>query len=166
MSTTIDVPTDWERFPRRCVNCGASPDTTVTVDCSTGVDLVFVKFSRWHEFSLPVCSSCKTRRRGAGVLCAVLSIVAVFGSLLGMFALEPIFKSWGQRDVWLLLTLGVFLAVLYFVRNWVSPVLDARLLGVRGVRLTKQGMGSLRFRDDEFGAEAAALVQEDQGTAS
>jgi hypothetical protein len=81
----------------------------------------------------------------------------VFGVFIGMFSLEVFFTIWGQRDLWLWLTLGTFLVVLYFARNWPPPMLDASLLGVRGVRLTRTGIGTLQFRDREFAREAAVL---------
>jgi hypothetical protein len=67
----------------------------------------------------------------------------VFGVFIGMFSLVGFFTRWGQRDLWLWLTLGTFLVVLYFARNWPAPLLDASLLGVRGVRLTRTGIGTL-----------------------
>ena len=164
MSKAVDFPVDQARFPQRCVSCGATPDTTVAVDCTRGVDLLFVQFCHWHEFALPSCSSCKARRKRAGILFGGLSFFAVVGVLLGMFALEPHFKASGQRDLWLWLTLGAFCSAVYFARNWVSPLLDARLLGVRGVRLTRSGIGTLQFRDHDFATEAAACTQETEGT--
>lgn len=157
MSTAIDFPVDRARFPNRCVSCGVSSDTTVTVECTSGVDLVFIKFWRWHDFALPCCSTCKARRKRAGVVFSVLSLLAVFGVLIGMFSLAGFFTRWGQRDLWLGLTLGTFWFVLYLARNWPAPLLDASLLGVRGVRLTRTGIGTLQFRDREFAREAAVL---------
>ena len=165
MPTAIDFPVDQAKFPQRCVGCGATPDTTVSVDCIRGLDLLLIQFCHWHEFALPSCSSCKARRKRAGILFGVLSFFATLGVLFGMFALEPLFEASGQRDLWLWLTLGTFCVAVYFARNWVSPLLDAWLLGVRGVRLTRSGIGTLQFRDRDFAAEAAALTQK-EGTTS
>jgi hypothetical protein len=142
------------------VNCGIATDTTIAVECTSGVDFVLIKIWRWHEFDMPVCSSCKARRRNIGAVLTILSIVAVFGLLFGMFALEKYFVGWGQRNLWLWLTIGSFFASVYLARNWVSPLSDAWLLGVRGVRLTKGGIGTLKFRDHEFATEAARLTHE------
>ena len=157
MSTSIDVPTGAATFPQRCVRCAAAADTTVAVECTSGIDLVFFKYFRVHDFPLPCCSICKTRRRWAGVLFHILGLLAVVGVFCGMCHLEPLFTRMGQRDLWLRLILGTTLGSFYLCRNWLTPMLDAALLGVSGVRLTKTGIGTLKFRDRDFATEAESL---------
>ena len=93
-----------------------------------------------------------------GLLSVPLSVAVVVGALLGMFALEPAFKSAGHRDIWLFLTLAVFFIIVYLLRNRMSGALDAWVLGVRGGRLTREGTGALSFRDARFAAETKALT--------
>lgn len=160
MSTSIDFPTGAARFPQRCVRCAASADTTIAVECTSGIDLVVFKYWRWHDFPLPCCSPCKSRRRWAGVLFHILGLLAVCGVFCGMCELEPLFTRMGQRDLWLWLILGTTAGSLYLCRNWLTPVLDAAFLGVRGVRLTKTGIGTLKFRDRDFAIESESLSKE------
>ncbi len=77
-----------------------------------------------------------------------------------MCELEPLFTRMGQRDLWLWLILGTTAGSLYLCRNWLTPVLDAAFLGVRGVRLTKTGIGTLKFRDRDFAIESESLSKE------
>ena len=145
-------------FPSRCVNCGAPPAGTVKVACVRGIDLLVVSFHKWLDFSLPVCTRCKWRRRLAGVLFTVAAVAGVVGSLLAMYALLPLFESRGRRDVWLFLTLAAFFTTLYLAQKWLTPLLDTWFLGVRGLRLGKgqKSRGTLWFRDDSFGEETRA----------
>jgi len=161
MAKELRLPTHTTRFPGRCVNCGATAETTVPIECVTGVDMILIKVWRWHEFEIPCCADCKTRRRTLGVLFTIASIQSVIACLLGMLTLEPYFAAHGLRDTWLLLTLGVFLATVYFARNWLRPILDAWLMGVSGVRLDKDGFAVLRFRDAVFAAETEKIRWDD-----
>lgn len=149
------------RFPDRCVSCGAEPDVAFPIECTRGFDMILLKVWSEFEFEVPCCEECAARRQKLGILIYVGAIAGTFGILFGMFALEPVFKAWGIRDTWLLLTLAGFLGGVYFVRNWLTPVLDANLLGVRGVQLEKQDFAILRFRDEQFALETESMRFED-----
>lgn len=160
MGSKMELDANAAVFPQRCVNCGAPPTGTATIECIRGVDLVVVSHHTWLDFHLPVCSGCKWRRRLAGVLFGVGALALVVASLFAMHALLPLFESRGRRDVWLLITLGVFFATLYLARKWLTPLLDTCFLGVRGLRLGKgeKSKGTLWFRDDRFAQETQAAA--------
>lgn len=163
MASKAELDTNAVVFPQRCVNCGAPPTGTITVECIRGVDLVVVSYHKWLDFLLPVCSRCKWRRRLLGVLFGVGAMAAVVGSLFVMHLFLPLFEDRGRRDVWVFLTLVVFLAILYLARKWLTPLLDTWFLGVRGLRLKKgeKSKGTLWFRDDSFAEE---IRQDTAGT--
>jgi len=165
LRSRLDLPISWVHFPQRCVNCGSLPETTVEVECSRGIDLLIFKYQKYFNFLLPVCFPCKKRRRVAGFASAIVLVAAFLGYLAGMFALESVFERWGQRELWAFLFMAIFLAAIYLARNWVTPLLDAWFLGVRGGNLSKSGVGTLWFRDRDFADRTEAPLRNDIGTA-
>lgn len=126
----ISIDSKQAAFPQRCVGCGGAARTAIYVECSSGVDLVVVSAHRFVLFSVPVCWPCGIRRRLVGALAVCAAIAISLGSLLGIFFLDPILIAWNIRGWWPPFVLAMFSAfTVYFARNWLSPTLDAALLG-------------------------------------
>lgn len=137
-------------FPRCCVSCGAPQQTTITVECTSGIDLLFLKVWRHRDFRLPVCYSCKVQRTAAGVASFFICVAAMFAAPVAGYAAGNVLAA-----TWpLVLGLAGGLAAIYFFRNWASPLLDAWLLGVRGLSVTETGVATLRFKDVGYATEA------------
>ena len=153
----VDFQTETIVTPGNCVNCRQPASTTINVECSSGVDLILFKVWRWHDFEFPVCSWCKRRRQTVGTLGIVFAVLAAIGWIMSMFVFEGFVLRFMPRELWLCMVLVGFFAAAYFARNLMTSALDAWLLGVCGVRLTKQGVATLWFRDDELANEIKAM---------
>lgn len=159
MRTRVTLPTPYICFPQRCVHCGGEPEIATTIRATRGIDLVIISWGNEVSLDIPTCRRCRRRRRIAGLLSIPAFVIVFMLLLIAVPRLEQsVFVS---RAMILVLVVGLIVVFPRFVGNRRSGWLDAWLLGVRAVKLTKSPPTvTLVFRDRLYAHEAETLTQD------
>ena len=128
MSNRMTVPLEEIRFPSQCAACGGAAETTVAVELRRGVDLLFVRYERIIRVDVPVCASCRRKRRWAGWLALPSLLLGML--VAALFAMD--FNMSGRNGPALALLILV-LAMMLFGRLGLDDYLAWRFVGVHGI---------------------------------
>lgn len=156
MSVTIDCQTQgFVTFPGECVRCGKPPKTIMTIDAARRIDVVVAEHETYREITVPLCRWCKTQRLSWGFLIGLVIVVGCIGGGMHLVHTAP-----KDTRLWFVTGLLVVVAaVVLYIRNWHSTVMNRLFLGCSTGRLQKDGTFRMWLRRKEI---ADCITYEDR----
>jgi hypothetical protein len=144
-------------FPHRCMECGATPATSYTLEALAGLDVLLFAYRTRIPVEVPLCAPCARRKTWGRVGWFALILVGLFAPLSTVAALRDILGDMGLALAGVVV-LPATLAIAWWARNredrlyhrWFSPAWIVTFdpssgiarLGLRDAR-TRQEVGVL-----------------------
>lgn len=158
MSVRKTLPTMHVSFPPGCVRCGSPADGERMVTATRGLDLLFVRWVLEAEIPVPTCRRCRRIRGIVGLLSFLVVMLIFIALLLGVSELDDAHIV--DRSVIMGLFAVAIIALLYYARNYASPLNDRLFLGVCGATVRKNPPTvTLKFADPAYADEVERLTK-------
>jgi len=170
------VPIDALTFPNRCIRCGRPSTVDVKLSlCYSKSDLLgavtaFMPIpfpaprEEYADVFIPCCRWCREWRallRFLGLLGTMVGVVGVIGVLLGVYLGYEIEVSGWFIAVYVLLVLGVMIAMMWFALARLPRIVDRRVLRVTfDMYYRSSNTVVLTFTDLAFAEEVAEATMQ------